>query len=65
MYDKGMMVVVMSKSFFLPEEQNRGISRGYCRDIRPSRMYWVGGPGRGHLISLRMDKHVIKVSTNK
>ena len=65
MYDKGRMVVAISKSFFLLEEQKRGISRGYCRDIRPNRMYWAGGPIRRHLISPRMDKHGIEVSTNK
>ena len=36
-----------------------------CRDIRPSRMYWARGPVQGHLISPRMDKHVMEVSTNK
>ena len=43
MYDKCRVVVAISKSSFLPEEQKRGISRGYCRDGRPSRIYWVGG----------------------
>ena len=38
---------------------------GICRGIRPSRMYWAGGLIRGHLISPRMDKRVIEVSTNK
>ena len=38
-YDKGRMVMAILKSSFMPEEQKRGISRGYCRNIRPSRMY--------------------------
>ena len=59
------MDVAISKSSFLPEEQKMGISRGYCRDIRISRMYRAGGPVRGYLISLRMDRHVIEVSTDK
>ena len=35
MYDKGKVVVAISKSSLLLEEQKRGILRGYCRDVRP------------------------------
>ena len=47
MYGKGRVVATISKSFFSPKEQKRGISRGYYRDVRPSRIYWAGGPIRG------------------
>ena len=30
--------------------QKRRISRGYCRDGRPRRVYWAIGPVRGHSI---------------
>jgi len=50
MYDKSRVVVAISKSSFLPEKQKRGISRGYCRDVRPSRIFWVWSPIRGHEI---------------
>ena len=59
------MDVAISKSSFLPEEQKMGILRGYFRDIRPSRIYRAGGSVQGHLISLRMDRHMIEVSTDK
>ena len=52
MHDKSGAIVVTLKSFFLPEELERRISRGYCRGDRPSSMYlciyWAGGPIRGH-----------------
>ena len=44
MYNKSRVIVVISKSSFLPKEQKMRISRGYCRDDRLSSMYWVGGP---------------------
>ena len=44
MYDKYRVVLAISKSSFLFEEQKRKISRGYCRDNRPSSIYWAGGP---------------------
>ena len=47
MYGKGRVVAAISKSSFSPKEQKRGILRGYCRDVRPSRIYWAGGPIRG------------------
>ena len=43
MYDKSGVIVKISKSSFLLEEQKRKISRGYCRDDRPSSIYI--GPG--------------------
>ena len=39
MYDKSRVIIVISKSSFLPEEQERRISRGYCRNDRPSSMH--------------------------
>ena len=42
--------MVISKSSFFPDEQKRRILRGYCRDGRPKRIYWVMGPIRGYLI---------------
>ena len=46
------VIVVTSKSSFLPEALERKISRGYCRGVRPSNIYlciyWAGGPIRGH-----------------
>ena len=44
MYNKSRVIVVISKSSFLPKEQKMRISRGYCRDDRLSSMFWVGGP---------------------
>ena len=44
MYDKYGVVLVISKSSFLFEKQKRRISRGYCRDNRPSSIYWARGP---------------------
>ena len=44
MYGKSRVVMAISKSSFLPEEQNREILRGYCRDVRPSRTNWAEGP---------------------
>ena len=41
MYGKNRVVVTILKSSFLLEEQNRGISRGYCKDVRPNRIYWA------------------------
>ena len=38
-YDKGRVVVAISKSSFLPDEQKKGISKGYCRDVRPNKIY--------------------------
>ena len=48
--------MVVSKSSFLPKEQKRRISRGYCRNDRPSYVYIyiyiyrVRGPVLGHLV---------------
>ena len=42
MYDKSRVIVVISKSSFLPEEQERRISKGYCRYDRPSSMDKIG-----------------------
>ena len=39
MYDKNRVIVVISKSSFLPEEQERIISMGYCRNDKPSSIY--------------------------
>ena len=39
MCDKSMVIVVISKSSFLPKEQERRISKGYCRNDRPSSIY--------------------------
>ena len=50
MYDKYGVVLAISKSSFLSEEQKKRISRGYCRDDRPSSIYWAGSPVREHLI---------------
>ena len=54
MYDKSKVIVVISKSSFLLEEQERRISRGYCRYDRPNSIYlyicWVGGSIREHLV---------------
>ena len=50
------VTVVTSKSYFLPEEPERRISKGYCRGVRPSNIYmylciyWAGGPIRGYKI---------------
>ena len=33
------VIVVTSKSSFLPEAPERKISRGYCRGVRPSNIY--------------------------
>ena len=63
MYDKSRVIVVMSKSSFLPEEQKRRISRGYCRDHRLSTMYWVGGPRTSS--SLRTVNFDMEVSINE
>ena len=49
MYDKCRVVMTISKSSFLPEEKKRGISKGYCRDDRPNRIYWARGPVRGQV----------------
>ena len=42
MHDKSGVIVVTSKSSFLPEEPKRRISKGYCRGNRPSSMYLLG-----------------------
>ena len=39
MYDKSRVIVVISKSSFLLEQQERRISRGYCRCGRSSSIY--------------------------
>ena len=44
MYGKSRVVVAISKSSFLQEEQKKGISRGYYRDVRLSRIYWAWDP---------------------
>ena len=41
MYGKNRVVVTILKSSFLPEEQKKRISRGYCRDVKPNRIYWA------------------------
>ena len=38
-YDKSRKIVVISKSFFLPEEQKKRIWRNYCRNDRPNSIY--------------------------
>ena len=38
-YDKGKVIVVISNSSFLPDEQKRRIFRGYCRNGRPISVY--------------------------
>ena len=43
MYGKSRVVVEL-KSSILPEEQKTGILRGYCLDVRLSRIYWAWGP---------------------
>ena len=50
MYGKSRVVVAISKSFFLLEEQRRGILIGYCRDVRPSKIYRAWGPIQGYEI---------------
>ena len=50
MYGKSRVVVAISKSSFLLEEQMRGILSGYCRDVRPSKIYWAWGPIQGYEI---------------
>ena len=42
MYDKNGVLGVVSKSSFLPKEQNRRISRGYCRVIGPKHILGRG-----------------------
>ena len=44
------VIVMTSKSSFLPEELERRISRGYCRGDRPSGicLYVYIGPIRGY-----------------
>jgi len=49
-YGKKRIVMVISKSSFFLRSQKRRISRGYCRDGRPRRVYWAIGPVRGHSI---------------
>ena len=48
MYDEHELTELTSRSSFLPEELERRISRGYCRDIGPRgslSMYTLGlGP---------------------
>ena len=61
-YDKSRVIVVISKSSFLPEEQERRISRGYCRYDRPNNLYlyiyMLGqGPNPRTSSNLRMGKH--------
>ena len=48
-YDKCRVVVAISKSSFLPDEQKRRISRDYCKDERGSSIYWVGSLIRGQV----------------
>ena len=46
MHDKSRVVVVTSKSTFLPEESEMRISRGYCMGDRPNIcIYMYIGPG--------------------
>ena len=49
-YDKKRIMMVISKSSFFLEEQKMRISRGYCRDGKPKRVYWAMGPIQGHSI---------------
>ena len=65
MYDKSRVIVVISKSSFLPEEQKRRISRDYCRDDRPSSIYWVRGPVREHLVVRGRVNAVVEVGINE
>ena len=69
MYDKSRVIIVISKSSFLPEEQERRISRGYCRNDRSSSMhiyiyiyiYYAGGSIRGHLVVRGRVNAIMKV----
>ena len=65
MCDKREIIVVISKSPFLLEEQKRRISRGYCRDDRPSSICWVGGPVRGRLVVRGWVNVVMEVSISE
>jgi len=50
MCDKGEIIVVISKLSFLPREQKNRISRGYCRDDRPSSICWARDLVQGLLV---------------
>ena len=63
MYNKSRVIVVISKSSFLPKEQKMRILRGYCRDDRLSSMYWVGGLRTSS--SLRTVNFDMEVSINE
>ena len=39
MCNKGEIIVVTSKSFFLPKELKRRILKGYCKGDKPSGIY--------------------------
>ena len=39
MCNKGEIIVVTSKSFFLPKEPKRRILKGYCKGDKPSGIY--------------------------
>ena len=65
MYNKSGVIVVILKSFFLSEEQKRRISRGYCRNDRPSSIYWVGGLVRGHLVVRGQINAIMEVSISE
>ena len=65
MYDKYRVVVVISKSSFSPKEQKMRISRDYCRDDRPSSIYWVEGPVREHLVVRGRVNAVVEVGINE
>jgi len=41
MHDKSRVVVVISKSTFLPKESKMSISRGYCMGDRPNICIYV------------------------
>ena len=60
MYDKrGGTCANIEIPFFFSEEQKRKISMGYCRDDRPSSMYWAGGSIRGQ-VNIIMEVDIIK-----
>ena len=65
MYDKNGVLGVVSKSSFLPKEQNRRISRGYCRVNGPNSIYWAGDLVRGRLVAQGQVNVVMKVGVNK
>ena len=65
MYDKSGVIMVISKSSFLPEGKKRRILRDYCRGDRPNSIYWAKGPVRGRLVVRRRVNVVMKVGINE